>query len=222
MSAVLISASPGLPASPRHAMRVLRVGAQVVDFVDRDQAQRLSDLRADPAQRRRRRTALKLRREIAQQGFGVERGLRCRDAILEPRDGIGEARGFDGFHEIVERAFGERPHRILIVCGHEHEVRATADRVRGFDARDARHVHVEKADVGFLRFEVLDRFAAVARFGDDLELRPCGAELTRERIAQQRLVVRDERSGSRASRHVARSAGISTSATTPRGVFART
>ena len=107
--------------------------------------------------------------------------------------------GFDRLDEIVEHALRERLHGVLIVGGDEHEVRAAADVVRGFDAGNARHVHVEKADVGPARLELLDRLAAVARLRDDLELGPGLRELARERVAQQRLVVGDQRGRARAS-----------------------
>ena len=112
-SAVAISASPGLArvAAPRDA-RVFRVGTQIVDLVDRDEAQGLTDLRADPAQRRVRRAALQLRSELAQQRFGIERGLRRGQTLLQPRDGFGEPRRLDRLDQIIEHAFGERLHGV--------------------------------------------------------------------------------------------------------------
>ncbi len=58
--------------------RVLLVRAQEVDLVDRDQAQRLADRRADPAQRRRPGVLAEVRGELLQQRFGVQRRLRAR------------------------------------------------------------------------------------------------------------------------------------------------
>ena len=55
---------------------------------------------------------------------------------------------------------------------------------------------------GRMRLEQLDRLAAVARLRHDLELRPGLRELARERLAQQRLVVGDQR-GRALARHVA-------------------
>ena len=74
---------PAVVASPGD-QGVLAVRAQEHDVVRRDEAQRLADLRADPAQRRRgrrRRAALHLRDlrgELLQQRFGVRRRLRER------------------------------------------------------------------------------------------------------------------------------------------------
>jgi hypothetical protein len=58
-------------------------------------------------------------------------------------------------------------------------------------------VHVEEADVRALRLEQLDGLAAVARLGDDLELGPRLGELPGERLAQERLVVGNERGRAR-------------------------
>ena len=178
--------------------RVLRVGAQVVDVVDRDQAQRLPDRRADPAQRRRAAAFLREpRRQLLQQRLGVRRRLRGAQALLQARHGVGQARRLHRLHQVVERALREGLDRVLVVGGDEHEVRAAADAVRRLDARQARHVHVEEADVGLQRLELLDRLAAVARLRDHLQLGPGLRELARQRLAQQRLVVGDQRGRAR-------------------------
>ena len=63
--------------------------------------------------------------------------------------------------------------------------------------------------------------AAVAGLGDDLELGPGLRELARERLAQQRLVVRDQGGRTRAHQAWDSRARKSISATTPRGSRAR-
>ncbi len=96
-------------------------------------------------------------------------------------------------------------------------MRAAPDVARRLDAGHARHVHVEKADIGPLGIEQLDRLSAVSRLRDDLEFRPGLRELERERLAEQRLVVGDQGRRLRAHQAVACCAGKSNSAVTPRG-----
>ncbi len=70
---------------------------------------------------------------------------------------------------------------------------------------------------GLMRFEQVDGFAAVARLRDDLELGPGAGEQAHQRLAQQRLVVGDERGHARhesASRR-----GMLISAHTPCGAI---
>jgi hypothetical protein len=56
-------------------------------------------------------------------------------------------------------------------------------------------VHVEEHDLRPMRVEQLDRLAAVARLGDDVELGPQPREVGAQALAQQRLVVGAERQG---------------------------
>jgi hypothetical protein len=85
-------------------------------------------------------------------------------------------------------------------------VRAPADLACGIDPRQARHVHVEEADVGAVRFEQPDRVATIAGLRDDRQLGPGLRQLPREGIAQQRFVVGDE--GCRAHQASAGCAGL--------------
>ena len=71
------------------------------------------------------------------------------------------------------------------------------------------------------RLEELDGLAAIAGLGDDFQFRPGLRELAGERLAQQRLVVRDQGGGTRCHQASASRAGKSISATTPRGSRAR-
>ena len=108
-----------------------------------------------------------MRRQLLQQRFGVGRRLRGAQAFLEARHGVGQARRFHRLHQVVERAVLEGLHRVLVEGGDEDQMRATTDQARGLDAGQARHVHVEEADVGLQRFEAFDRLAAVARLRHD-------------------------------------------------------
>src|SRR5947207_1442405 len=78
-------------------------------------------------------------------------------------------------------------------------------------------VGAEEADVRPLLLEEAHRLAAVLRLGDDLELGPDTGELPPERLAQERLVVRDQRGLSRGSQRASTRAGKRTAARTPRG-----
>jgi hypothetical protein len=110
-------------------------------------------------------------------------------------------------------------HRVLVVGGDEHQMRAAPDALRRLDARQARHVHVEKTDIGVMGFELPHGLAAIADLRDHLQLGPRPFQLAREGFAQQRFVIRDQ--GSRARAHQAAGcAGNSSSAQAPRGLSA--
>src|SRR5437868_5552177 len=61
-----------------------------------------------------------------------------------------------------------------------------------FEPADARHLHVEKNEVGTMFFDRSNGMEAVGRFIDDDEIRRCLEELANE-LSSQRLVVNDER-----------------------------
>ena len=75
------------------------------------------------------------------------RRLRGLQPLLQPRDRLGKPRELHGLHEVVEHALREGLHRVVVVGRDEHEVRAPPDLARRLDAVDARHLHVEEADV---------------------------------------------------------------------------
>jgi hypothetical protein len=55
---------------------------------------------------------------------------------------LGEAHRLHRLDEVVDRALLEGLHRVLLVGGDEHDVRAPPDLPRCFDAVHARHVDV--------------------------------------------------------------------------------
>jgi hypothetical protein len=150
-----------------------------------------------------------------QERFGIGRGLRRTQPLLQAGNGLLQARGLDWLDEIVEHALSEGLHRILVVGSDEHEVRAATDVARGLDAGHARHVHIEKTDVRLILLELVDGLATVAGLRDDLQLRPDLRQQAFEHVTQERLVVGDQ--GGRALRIHALScrAGNSSSAHTP-------
>jgi hypothetical protein len=60
----------------------------------------------------------------------------------------------------------------------------TANVLSDFDAGDARHVNIEKANGRVERIKLIDRFAAVASLRDYGKLRPCLCEHAFERISE--------------------------------------
>ena len=194
LSAVRITASRGSPASSRQAICVYFSSAR-----RKSMSCTAISRTVVPTEARTQRSVcgaesrIERPRQLLQQRLGIERRLCRAQPLLQSQHGFGEARRLDGLDQVVERALRKRLHGVLVERGHEHQVRAAPDVLRGFDARLARHLHVEKADVRPMRFEQIDGFAAVARLRDDLELGPGAGEQAHQRLAQQRLVVGDER-----------------------------
>ena len=111
--------------------RVLLVGAQVVDVVDRDQAQGLSDLSrgssAAAPEPRRSAAARAAPRAAAAAPRCSSAGCAACSRSLQARHGLGQARRLHRLHQVVEHALREGLHRVLVVRGDEHQVRAAAD-----------------------------------------------------------------------------------------------
>ena len=197
---VRMTASRGWPASSRHATSV---------YFSSERRKSMSSTGISrtvcPTDARTQRSGAgavlrcRLAASCLQQRFGVECRLRGAQAFLQSRDCLCQALRFDGLDQIVEHALRERLHGVLIVGGDEHQMRATTDVTGCFDARHARHVHIEKTDVGVMRLELVDRLATVARLRDDFELGPGLREHALERVAQQRLVFGNQRSRALAS-----------------------
>jgi hypothetical protein len=164
---------------------------------------------------------------------GVERGRGAggrRGALVEPRaqslDGAREPVRVERLEEVVDRLPVEGVERVLVVGGDEHPQRRVAAVGRGLgrdlQAAASRHPDVEERDVRALAPDRLERRVAVGARGDHLERGPGVGERGRERIAQQRLVVGEDRA--HGAHAVASRTGIdgSTSrATVPRGAFSR-
>ena len=89
----------------------------------------------------------------------------------------GKTRRFDRLQQVVERTLRERLNRVVIESRDEHEVGTASDVCRGVHAGQARHVHVEEADIRLALVEQGDRLAAVPGLRDDLELGPHDREL---------------------------------------------
>ena len=160
-----------------------------------------ADRGAHPAQRRAAPDVrCRLRCELVQQRLGIERGLRGAQPLLQPCDGLRQARGLDRLDEVVEHALRERLHGVLVVRGDEHQMRAATDLLRGLDAGHARAC----ARRGNRRPAACASNCSTA----SRPLRACAtisssgqacASMPRQRLAQQRLVVGDQRGRPRAS-----------------------
>src|SRR5688500_14089889 len=166
--------------------RVLAVGAEVADVVDRDDAHRLALRRVDPAQE-----SLARRAQVAQHAFDAGRG--GPDALLEPRHRGGEARRRHGLQHVVGRAVLERRDGVLVVRGDEHDMAASARLARDLEADHARHLDVEEQHLGRMRLQRMQCGDAVAYLRRNLELGPERAEELGELLSQQRLVLSDDR-----------------------------
>src|SRR5882762_6277191 len=169
--------------------RVLAVGLDITHVVHGDDAHRRTVRLVDPAQEAALRRA-----ELAQQPFDRRRGP--ADALLEARHGRGEPGRIGGLEHVVRGSLLERGERVLVVCRHEHDMAAPADLPRHLETGQPRHLDVEEQHVGRMRFDLAQRRDAVAGLRDDVELRPERAEQLRELLAQQRLVLGNDGTGS--------------------------
>jgi hypothetical protein len=68
--------------------------------------------------------------------------------LLDALHGARQARRLERLEHVVDGAFFKGLHRIAIVCGDEHDVRALAAQACHFNARQAGHLHVEEQQVG--------------------------------------------------------------------------
>src|SRR6267143_2993905 len=169
--------------------RVLAVGLEITHVVHGDDAHRRTVRRVDPAQK-----AAPRRAELAQQPFDRRRGP--ADALLQARHGRGEPGRIGGLEHVVRGSLLERGERVLVVCRHEHDMAAAADLPRHLETGKPRHLDVEEQHVGHMRFDLAQRGDPVAGLRDDVELRPERAEQLRQLLAQQRLVLGDDGTGS--------------------------
>ena len=86
---------------------------------------------------------------------------------------LAEALAVERLQQVVERVHVERPQRVAVVGGDEHDERhlVGADGVDHVEAVRARHLHVEEHQVGLQRHDRLGAGGAVAGLADDLEAR---------------------------------------------------
>jgi hypothetical protein len=87
----------------------------------------------------------------------------------------------------------ERPQRVLIVGGHEHDQRQVpwTGLLDDVEAAEAGHLHVEQDDVGTQRLDRTHRGNAVARLSDHVDVRH-RAQHQPQAVARERLVVHDQ------------------------------
>ena len=137
-----------------------------------------------------RRYSLRCRclRQRLQQAVEIRRCSAC--LFLQPRNGRREARRRKRLHHVVDRALLERGDRILVVGGDEHDVASlpTCAPLRG---PTARHLDVEKQDVGLMCLEGAQRFDSVFRLGA-ISSPATALRAIPELAAQQRLVFGDD------------------------------
>ena len=118
---------------------------------------------------------------------------RLREPCLEPGHDLGHALGGGRLQQVVDGALVERRDRVLVVGGDEHDVAGAGQLARDLEAGAHRHPDVEKRDVGVVHARQHQRFVAVGRLGDDLELGPRLGEARAQLRPQQRLVLGDQR-----------------------------
>ena len=123
----------------------------------------------------------------------VEIGGRALDLRLEPRHRCREASRRERLHHIIDGAFLEGRHRILVIRGDEGDVALPARLAGDFESAHPRHLDVEKEDLRRVRFERVQRFDPIRRLGDDDELRPQLAQRVAELRQQDGLVFRNDR-----------------------------
>ena len=134
-----------------------------------------------------------LGRQVAQQASLSGRRCGARRRSCRRAHRLGQARRLDRLDQVVERALLERLHRVLIVSGDEHEVRAAAD-VAAPPRRRTGPACARRGSStsGCGGVEELDRLAAVAGLARPRRARARPRQLPRQRLAQQRLVVGDQ------------------------------
>ena len=130
-----------------------------------------------------------------------DRDLRDRGGgpgpMAEPPHDLGEPLGVDRLEQVVERLDRERLDRVLLVRGHEHELRRSGPTVHetsGVEPGEPGHLDVDEDHVVRNRSRELQRLGRARRLADDFDLRVGGEQVAQLR-ARGRLVV-DEQRGS--------------------------
>ena len=77
----------------------------------------------------------------------------------------------EGLQQVVDGVDVERPNRVLVVRGHEHDDRElfALERIEHAEAVELRHLHVEKHEVGPLSPNDIDGLGSVARLTHERE-----------------------------------------------------
>ena len=111
----------------------------------------------------------------------------------------GEALGPHRLDEVVDRRGFEGRQRVRVVGGAEHHGRARFERgevARGLQPVDARHRDVEQHEVGMVLRARMQRFAPIARFGDQFDPGLFGEQVA-QAFAREGFVVGDQHSHDR-------------------------
>ena len=218
LSGVRISASP----SAREDARVLVVGLEVADVVDRDQPHLRADRRADPGEpsaRRARRPPAPAARASRARARARAAGAPAASLAFSACDGVVEALVGHRLQEVVDGVALEGLDRVLVERGDEHDVHAAPRRARHLDARSG-----PASGCRGTRCRALPRRSAPAPRARSPRCRRSRGRATAtckpldQALREPRLVVGDDR-GRPAPCSAEPPAGSETATRTPRGAF---
>ncbi len=174
-------------AARRDHQRVFVIGSKVEHFVDGDEVEILAVRGGDPAQVVA--CVVEPRRQQFHEAIETRRGR--AHLRLKPFHRLGQTRGGDRLHHVIDGALLEGGDGELVEGGDERDV-APALRLPGHvEAGHARHLDIQEQDVGLVLVDGVQRGNAVGRFRADLKLRPQPPERQLELGAQHRLVFGD-------------------------------
>ena len=118
-----------------------------------------------------------------------------------------DARPCERLQQVIDRLHLEGTDRILVVSGGEDDVRRRrAERLQDLEAVHARHLHVEKYEIRSPLGDQLNRFHAVRRIADHVDVAELGEEPA-QAVARELLVVDHERANARLGHHAVASTG---------------
>ena len=120
--------------------------------------------------------------------------LLVRDLDADPLDGPRQPVAVHRLQQVVDRVQLERVDGEPVVGGAEDDPRARGLQPRRhLETRERRHLDVEEHEIGRQGVDARDRFEAVLRFADDLDLHVSGRQQPAQPVACRRLVVHDQR-----------------------------
>lgn len=117
------------------------------------------------------------------------------EALLQPRLGHGEPLGRHWFEQVIHRALLERVDRVLVIRGDEYDMGLVVQLARAVDAVLPRHADVQEDDVRLVLFRQRDRFDAIGRFVDHLQVRPYFGKPGAQLVTHRRFVVNEQGCG---------------------------
>ena len=145
--------------------------------------------------------------EATEHRLEIGRRLCGRAPRAHPRHGLLDTRAREGLQQVIDRLHLEGADRILVVCRREHHVRRRrAERLQDLEAVHARHLHVEKHEIRSRLGDQLQRFHAVCRIADHVDVSELG-EKPPQAVAGELVVVDEERANRRRCHHAAASTG---------------